>query len=185
MFSDPFSAERVGDRHGVLPSSPKLHAPNCGIVSTRWKSRRPIHAKRLYDALEEISSGTVRGRGYLWLANRPGFIQLWESAGEYLALETSGMWLPECDDGAWQAVSAERRTSASLLWDPYYGERRNELVFTGNDFEMLTLHELLNRCLLTDAEISAGADSWCLPDDPFADALGSADPPPSWGHHPQ
>ena len=137
-----------------------------------------MHAQRLHDALEQICAGVIRSRGHLWLANRPDSIHRWESAGEHLAIQTSGTWLPEQDDKAWQAASAERRTFASLLWDPYYGERRCELTFTGIDLDVPALHEQLNSCLLTDTELSLGPEYWHLTDDPFADTLGAEPPVP-------
>ncbi|MFI9273502.1 GTP-binding protein [Kitasatospora sp. NPDC052896] len=172
-----FDADRARERHGPLPPPTRPPAPEYGVRSTRWTSRRPLHARRLHDALEQICAGALRGHGHLWLANRPGTIHRWESAGEHLAIQTTGNWLPDHDDPAWQAASAQRRTFAALLWDPYYGERRCELTFTGIDLDVPALHRLLNDCLLTDTELSLGAERWTLSDDPFADALGPADLP--------
>ncbi|MET9182924.1 GTP-binding protein [Kitasatospora aureofaciens] len=171
-----FAANDVRDRHGPLPVPRQPRSPEFGVRSTYWSSRRPMHAQRLYDALAQICAGVIRGHGHLWLANRPQSIHRWESAGEHLAIQTAGTWLPEQDDKAWQATSAERRTFAALLWHPYYGERRCELTFTGIDLDVPSLHHLLNSCLLTDTELSLGVERWRLSDDPFADALGTDSP---------
>ncbi|MDH6137934.1 G3E family GTPase [Kitasatospora sp. MAA4] len=173
-----FDADRVWDRHGPLPAPRQPLGPQYGVRSTRWSSRRPMHARRLHDSLAQISAGVIRGRGHLWLANRPHSIYRWESAGEHLFIQTAGSWLPEQDDGKqWQGASAERRALAALYWDPYYGERRCELTFTGIDLDVPALHELLNSCLLTDTELSLGAHRWHQCDDPFADAFGADLPP--------
>ncbi|MDH6108625.1 G3E family GTPase [Kitasatospora sp. MAP12-15] len=173
-----FDADRVWDRHGPLPAPRQPIGPQYGVRSTRWSSRRPMHARRLHDALAEISAGVIRGRGHLWLANRPHSIYRWESAGEHLFLQPAGSWLPEQDDGKqWQGASAERRALAALYWDPYYGERRCELTFTGIGLDVPALHELLNSCLLTDTELSMGEQCWQQCDDPFADTLGADLPP--------
>ncbi|MDH6129971.1 GTP-binding protein [Kitasatospora sp. GP82] len=171
-----FDADRVWDRHGPLPIPAQPRGAEFGVRTTHWSSRRPLHPQRLHDVLEQICNGVIRGRGHLWLANRPHSIHRWESAGEHLAIETAGTWLPEQDDSAWHSASPQRRTFASLLWDPYYGERRCELTLTGIDLGIPALHHLLNSCLLTDAELALGMERWQLSDDPFADALG-ADPP--------
>ncbi|MCC9311547.1 GTP-binding protein [Kitasatospora sp. RB6PN24] len=171
-----FAANDVRDRHGPLPVPRQLRAPEFGVRTTYWSSRRPMHAQRLYDALAQICAGVIRGHGHLWLANRPQSIHRWESAGEHLAIQTAGTWLPEEDGKAWQAASAERRTFAALLWHPYYGERRCELTLTGIDLDVTALHHLLNNCLLTDTELSLGVERWRLSDDPFADALGTDSP---------
>ncbi|MDH6574437.1 GTP-binding protein [Kitasatospora sp. MAP5-34] len=172
-----FDADRVWDRHGPLPVPRQPRGPEYGVRSTRWSSRRPLHAQRLHDALAQICTGVIRGRGHLWLANRPGSICRWESAGEHLFIQTAGAWLPEQGAKEWQSASPERRTLASLLWDPYYGERRCELTFTGIDLDVPALHQLLDSCLLTDAELSLGAERWRQSDDPFAEALGSPPTP--------
>ncbi|MEU7095666.1 CobW family GTP-binding protein [Kitasatospora aureofaciens] len=172
-----FDADRVRDRHGPLPIPRQPRRPEFGVRTTHWSSRRPLHAQRLHDALEQICAGVIRGRGHLWLANRPQSIHRWESAGEHLAIETAGTWLPEQDDSAWRSASPQRRTFAALFWDPYYGERRCELTLTGIDLDVPALHRLLDSCLLTDAELALGMHRRQLSDDdPFADALG-ADPP--------
>ncbi|KJS61444.1 GTP-binding protein [Streptomyces rubellomurinus] len=173
-----FDPVAVRDRHGPLPVPRQPRAPEFGVRTTHWSSRRPMHAQRLYDALARICPGVIRGHGHLWLANRPRSIQRWESAGEHLAIQTTGTWLPEQDDEAWQAASAERRTFAALRWHPYYGERRCELTFTGIDLDVPSLHERLNSCLLTDSELALGMEHWRLSDDPFAEALGTEPPSP-------
>ncbi|MEU4118459.1 GTP-binding protein [Kitasatospora sp. NPDC028055] len=172
-----FDADEVRERHGPLPFPRQPRAAEFGVTTTLWSSRRPLHAQRLHDALGQICAGIVRGRGHLWLANRPHSIHRWDFAGEHLAIQNTGSWLPEHDGKAWHAASSQRRTLASLLWDPYYGERRCELTFTGIDLDVPELHRQLNECLLTDAELSLGAEHWGLSDDPFATTLG-ADPPP-------
>ncbi|MFF3071780.1 GTP-binding protein [Kitasatospora sp. NPDC057904] len=167
-----FDPDDVRDRHGPLPVPRQPRAPEFGVRTTYWSSRRPMHPQRLHDALAQICPDVIRGHGHLWLANRPRSIHRWESAGEHLAIHTAGTWLPEHDGKAWQTASAERRTFAALLWHPYYGERRCELTFTGIDLDVPSLHERLNSCLLTDSELALGTDHWRLPDDPFAAALG-------------
>ncbi|MFD7903849.1 GTP-binding protein [Kitasatospora sp. NPDC059747] len=173
-----FDPDDVRDRHGPLPLLRQPRAPEFGVRTTYWSSRRPLHAQRLYDALPQICPSAIRGHGHLWLANRPRSIHRWESAGEHLAIQTAGTWLSEQDDTAWRTASAERRTFAALFWHPYYGERRCELTFTGIDLDIPSLHERLNTCLLTDAELALGMEHWQLSDDPFAAALDTDPPSP-------
>ncbi|MFF3073271.1 hypothetical protein [Kitasatospora sp. NPDC057936] len=125
----------------------------------------------------------------LWWGPRPGPTPGAHARGPHPARHTfqrrygltgpkPGTWLPEQDDTAWRTASAERRTFAALFWHPYYGERRCELTFTGIDLDVPSLHERLNDCLLTDAELVLGMEHWQLSDDPFAAALDTDPPSP-------
>ncbi|AJT62599.3 hypothetical protein T261_0911 [Streptomyces lydicus] len=136
-----------------------------GVMSVLWRSRRPVHAERLADSLPRIMSGVVRSRGHLWLATRPQSVVGWRSAGRHLELREAGDWLQQDDAAAWRGVSPQRRTLASWFWDDYYGERRNEIVFTGTELDQDELRRTLDATLLDDRELSCGVESWAdLPD---------------------
>ncbi|KPC65927.1 GTP-binding protein, partial [Streptomyces chattanoogensis] len=131
-----------------------------GVVSVLWRSRRPVHPERLADSLPKIMSGVVRGRGHLWVATQPGSVVSWRSAGHHLELREAGDWLQEGDTRAWRDASPQRRTLASWFWDDYYGERRNEVVFTGTDLDQDELRGVLDATLLDDRELSLGVEGW-------------------------
>ncbi|QHC26775.1 hypothetical protein GR130_08620 [Streptomyces sp. GS7] len=136
-----------------------------GVMSVLWRCRRPVHPERLADSLRRIMSGVVRSRGHLWLATRPRSVVTWRSAGRHLELRETGNWLPDGEAAAWRSVSPQRRTLASWFWDDYYGERRNELVFTGTELDQDELRHTLDATLLDDRELSYGVESWAdLPD---------------------
>ncbi|MFD8544677.1 GTP-binding protein [Streptomyces sp. NPDC059649] len=136
-----------------------------GVMSVLWRSRRPVHPERLADSLPRIMSGVVRSRGHLWLATRPQSVVGWRSAGRHLELRETGDWLQQDDAAAWRGVSPLRRALASWFWDDYYGERRNEVVFTGTELDQDELRRTLDATLLDDRELSCGVESWAdLPD---------------------
>ncbi|MFD9334978.1 GTP-binding protein [Streptomyces sp. NPDC060028] len=74
------------------------------------------------------------------------------------------------DCTAWEAASPQRRTLASWFWHDYYGERRNEIVFTGIDLNEQRVRSALDEALLTDTELSRGQEYWTAAPDPL---LGS------------
>ncbi|NYI03187.1 CobW family GTP-binding protein [Allostreptomyces psammosilenae] len=168
-----FDIELLGLRDEAVGVPHPVPGEEDGVVTTLWRARRPFHPRRLYDALEEVMAGVLRGRGHLWLAGRPDEVLVWESAGEHLAIVPGGPWLPEADTGpdaeAWQEVSPERRTLASFHWDPYYGERRSELRFTGIGLDVPSLHRVLDAALVTDEELADGERiRRAAAEDPFA-----------------
>ncbi|GAA1462650.1 GTP-binding protein [Nocardiopsis exhalans] len=131
-----------------------------------WTRKRPLHPVRLHESLERIVAAGVRGRGRIWLASRPDTLLVWDAYNDALLLESAGPWLGALPEAALDMVSETRRASALLDWDPVVGDRRQHLAFTGVDLDAERLVEILDSCLLTDAE--AGRP---LVEDPFADAI--------------
>ncbi|MFJ1733634.1 GTP-binding protein [Streptomyces sp. NPDC088254] len=145
-----------------------------GVESVLWRSRRPLHPGRLADALAPVMNGVVRSRGHLWLSCRPNAVITWRSAGAHLTLQECGEWLRAEAPDDWTAASAQRRALASWFWHDYYGERRNEIVFTGVDLDALGIRSALNTALLTDAELALGEEGWATFPDPLLSTDGTA-----------
>ncbi|HWU05146.1 MAG TPA: GTP-binding protein [Streptomyces sp.] len=137
------------------------------VRSVRWRARRPVHPQRLADALTTVMRGVVRSRGHLWLSSRPDAVVTWRSAGAHLELREAGRWLEPGDARAWQAVTPQRRTLASWFWHDCYGERRNEIVFTGVDLDEQAIRLALHEALLTGHELAQGRDTWAAVPDPL------------------
>nr|WP_205808466.1 GTP-binding protein [Micromonospora sp. HNM0581] len=146
------------------------HEPesDCGVVSAVFRARRPFHPQRLHDVLEEVNAEIVRSRGHVWLASQPDTAIAWEFAGGGLAMGSLGHWLVSLPEDRWEYVEDQRRLAAALDWDPYYGDRHQHLVFIGLDIDSVDLHRTLAGCLLTDAELADGEETWRTYHDPFA-----------------
>ncbi|WP_416904477.1 CobW family GTP-binding protein [Micromonospora echinospora] len=142
--------------------------PDCGVVSAVFRARRPFHPQRLHDILEDVTAEMVRSRGHLWLASQPDTVVAWEFAGGGLAMGSLGHWLTSLPEDRWEHVEDQRRLAAALDWDPYYGDRHQHLVFVGLDVDPVELHRTLAACLLTDAELADGEETWRTYHDPFA-----------------
>ncbi|MGN9768216.1 CobW family GTP-binding protein [Micromonospora sp. SD12] len=147
-----------------------MHEPeaDCGVVSAVFRARRPFHPQRLHDVLEDVNAEMIRSRGHLWLASQPDAVIAWEFAGGGLALGSLGHWLVSLPEDGWEHVCDQRRLAAALEWDPYYGDRHQHLVFIGLDADPVALHRTLTGCLLTDAELADGEETWRTYHDPFA-----------------
>ncbi|GLY02691.1 MULTISPECIES: GTP-binding protein [Actinoplanes] len=165
---DPDAPGMIGRALESMPIG--VHDPHgsCGVSAMLFDSRRPFHAGRLHEALPEITTGTLRGRGQMWIASQPDIAVGWESAGQGISLGTLGRWLDALPAQRWSEVSALRRLTADVTWDPYYGDRRTALAFVGLGMDTADLHDRLAGCLLSDVELAAGADTWSALPDPFA-----------------
>ncbi len=147
--------------------------PSHGVASCVFHARRPFHPERLHEALDKVTAGVLRSRGHFWLASRPDLVMTWESAGG-LTLGPHSGWLACLPAEHWDDVDAERRLAAALDWDPYYDDRHHHLAFVGIDIDPVRIHRTLDRCLLTDDELSQGEQSWRRLPDPFSRAYLAA-----------
>ncbi|MER7111119.1 CobW family GTP-binding protein [Streptomyces sp. NPDC000229] len=140
----------------LLPQEAEAH----GVGTYVWHRRRPFHPERLYAALEDLCCAAARSRGRFWLADRPDTLLAWDAAGGALCVEPAGPWLASLPDAAWEMVPPVRRAAAALDWDPEHGDCCQHLVFTSPGLDREGLAELLDSCLLTDAEYAAGREAW-------------------------
>ncbi|MGH8907737.1 MAG: CobW family GTP-binding protein [Egibacteraceae bacterium] len=151
-----------------------------GVSHLTYRRRRPFHPQRLSEALADPFDGLIRSKGFVWLASRPWLALLWDQAGPVLTLERAGTWMADRPVSAWAALDPFERLELEAAWDPYYGDRQQELVFIGADMDTAAIASALDACLLTDAELSMGQPGWRELPDPFphweADACA---PPPS------
>ncbi|MFE5486334.1 CobW family GTP-binding protein [Streptomyces sp. NPDC056527] len=135
-------------------------AEEAGVTTFVWHRRRPFHPERLYQALEDLCCAAARSRGRFWLADRPDTLLAWDAAGGALCVENAGPWLASLPDAAWELVPPTRRAAASLDWHPDHGDCCQHLVFTSPGLDRHGLEQLLESCLLTDAEYAAGPEVW-------------------------
>ncbi|WP_328977614.1 CobW family GTP-binding protein [Streptomyces canus] len=140
----------------LLPAEADAH----GVSTLVWHRRRPFHPERLYEALEDITCAAARSRGRFWLADKPDVLLHWDAAGGALCVESAGPWLASLPDAAWDMVPPVRRAAAAMDWHPEHGDCCQHLVFTSPGLDRDGLERLLESCLLTDAEYSAGRDAW-------------------------
>lgn len=140
----------------LLPAEADAH----GVSTLVWHRRRPFHPERLYAALEDLTCAAARSRGRFWLADKPDVLLHWDAAGGALCLESAGPWLASLPDAAWDMVPPVRRAAAALDWHPEHGDCCQHLVFTSPALDRDGLEQLLESCLLTDAEYAAGRAAW-------------------------
>ncbi|GGU27343.1 ribosome hibernation factor-recruiting GTPase MRF [Lentzea flava] len=162
----PDDARRGGFDDGfgsLLYGRPPLE-PAHGVSVVHFTERRPFHPMRLHNALDVLLEGVVRTRGRVWVASQPDLALWLESAGGGLRVGNLGEWLAAADD--WSEADAERRAAASLQWDPYYGDRSQELVvITRSSPDEITA--ALREALVTDEELALISELDFA--DPFAD----------------
>jgi G3E family GTPase len=129
-----------------------------GISSFVYRTKKPFDPVRFWHYVQYKFSGTIiRSKGLFWLASRPGQALVWGQAGGSLRADSAGVW--------WSSMPfRERIQYATFLnnqaiiekdWSVQFGDRKNEIVFIGQDMDEEKIRAELNACLSTDKELAS------------------------------
>lgn len=88
-------------------------------------------------------------------------------AGRTLSVEPQAQWLAA--GIAEEERDEETREYVGKVWEPEYGDRRQEIVFIGMEMDRARLEASLDEALLTEQEMARGPEGWKQFADPFAD----------------
>ncbi len=129
-----------------------------GISSFVFKSKEPFHPERFWQFVQsKFPTSVIRSKGLFWLASRPDQALIWGQAGGSLKADSAGVW--------WDSMPFEHRIenfgfvenqqTIEADWDTTFGDRKNEIVFIGQNLEKELIISELNKCLVTPQELSA------------------------------
>ncbi|MFW6435805.1 MAG: CobW family GTP-binding protein [Halovenus sp.] len=130
------------------------------VDSFVYERRRPFHPERLRKLLGELPPSVVRSKGLVWIAGRDETALLLSQAGPNATVEVLGPWLaslPEIERDLY------RRNRRDVEWHDDHGDRRNELVFVGQNIDN-SFETRLDDCLVTDEEWGADVTDDLFPD---------------------
>ena len=164
-----FDFERAQRAPGWAREMRGEHLPETeayGIRSFTFQARRPFHPQRFMAFLQSEWPGLVRSKGYFWLASRPKWVGQLSQAGGAVTHGAAGLWWAEAPREHWPE-DPDLREDIQKVWREPYGDRWQELVFIGIDFDERSFRRRLKRCLLTDDELRGGPLSWRTLKDPF------------------
>jgi len=156
---DMAEAERSA---GWMRELNKIHTPETeeyGIGSFVFEARRPFHPERFWDFIHTEWPGLLRSKGYFWLASRNNIIGLWSQAGGNAEYRPIGFW--------WGAVPVNEMPEESAMrdaimkdWQEPWGDRRQQLVYIGQDLPKEAMLSALSNCLLDDEEMALHVVGW-------------------------
>lgn len=167
-----FDFEKAEQAPGWLKEMRGEHTPETeeyGISSFVYRARKPFHPEKFFNFLhnQEMDGKLLRSKGFYWLASQPDFAGSWNQAGGIARYGFGGRF--------WNAVPKEEwpedpnyLEAINKTWEEPFGDRRQELVFIGQDLKPDDFINALDNCLLSDNEIMAGRDHWLTYKDPFA-----------------
>jgi len=128
-----------------------------GIGSFVYRTKRPFDSERFLDFIrEEFPKAVIRSKGLFWLSSRPSQALIWGQAGGSLRADSAGVW--------WSSMPFEERIQYPSFvqnqqqiefdWHEKFGDRKNEIVFIGQDLNEAAIRAKLDSCLSTDRELS-------------------------------
>ena len=140
-----------------------------GISSFVYRSKKPFDPIRFWDYLQnKFPASIIRSKGLFWLASRPDQALVWSQAGGSLKAEGAGVW--------WASMLfhqrmkylpfLENQKQIEKDWDKKFGDRKNEIVFIGQEMDKEKIRQELDQCLSSDQEIlsndwkSGYSDDW-------------------------
>ena len=130
----------------------KDHIPETeeyGITSFVYRARAPFDPDKIHAFFNQEWPGVVRAKGFFWLASRPDYVGEVSQAGAFVRHQGIGRWWDAVPKERWPD-SAEFKAMLDGLWDQFYGDRRQEIVFIGLSAEMdqQAISARLDACLV-------------------------------------
>lgn len=144
------------------PHEHTSEAVEYGIRSFVYRASRPFDPRKFYDFLSKPWAGVVRAKGFFWLASRPDFVGELSQAGAFVRHSGIGRWWAVVPKERWPTDDPAFEAAMARYWTKEYGDRRQELVFIGIDYDEASLRQQLDACLYTKEWPKTGKG-----DDPF------------------
>lgn len=164
-----FDFEKAAEAPGwlkVMRGEEESEVDEYGIGSFSFKSNRPFHPERLWRVLQTSMGGVLRSKGFFWLATRPDWIGNWSQAGLSFTIGAMGKWWAAVPRSEWPQDPMSR-DSVLKDWNEEFGDRKNVVVFIGQEVDEAALTKALTSALLTDEELKLPRDAWQTFTDPF------------------
>lgn len=138
-----------------------------GIDSFVFRARRPFHPERLLAFLRSVAMKSVaRMKGIAWIASRPWYRCILQTAGQHATLDPAGLWWALVPEETWPK-DEENQAAIRRSWDGEMGDLRQELVLIGVALDRARLEKLLSRALLRPEEMALGESGWLRFSDPL------------------
>ncbi|MBT2696136.1 GTP-binding protein [Bacillus sp. ISL-40] len=174
LNTELFNFEKASESAGWLK---ELEAPEhlpeteeYGISSFVYRSNVPFHSERFNRWVEEMPVEIVRAKGIAWCATRNDLALLFSQAGTSVQLEPVTYWVASLPPEQ-QTQYLEEDPALKNHWDEKFGDRKNELVLIGIDMDKNLVKASLDRCLLSEEEMT---QNWNEMNDPFVWTITTA-----------
>jgi|TARA_B110000483_G_scaffold53811_1_gene67015 G3E family GTPase len=129
-----------------------------GISSFVFRSKKPFHFERFWNYTQlEFPQNILRSKGLFWVDSRPKQALVWGQAGGSLRADSAGVWWSSMSfhERIQQMVFVENQQEIESDWHTIFGDRKNEIVFIGQNLDEQLIRKQLESCLLTASELKS------------------------------
>ncbi|WP_299365636.1 GTP-binding protein [Winogradskyella sp.] len=128
-----------------------------GISSFVYRTKKPFDPERFLNYVQDkFPNNIIRSKGLFWLASRPDQALIWGQAGGSIKADSAGVWWSSMpfENRIQQLAFVENKELIESDWDVTFGDRKNEIVFIGQNINEAHIRTQLDNCLSTDEELS-------------------------------
>jgi len=102
----------------------------------------------------------MRTKGFIWMPQGHDIMGVVGQAGNIIQMTFDKPWTV-LDGRAYRSNTDEAlKTELRKDWQTPWGDRRQELIFIGQNLNHTEIQSILDSCLMTDAEFAMGVDGW-------------------------
>lgn len=118
-----------------------------GISSFSYEYKKPFNEKKFLDFInDDFPKDIIRAKGYIWFKERPQDVLLFEQAGRNTSVMPIAYWVAALDEKT-QKECLEGDEELRESWDSEYGDRINQIVFIGKNYDKTKILSRLEKCL--------------------------------------
>ena len=129
-----------------------------GISSFVYRSKKPFDPNRFWAYVQtDFPGNVIRSKGLFWLASRPEQALTWGQAGGSLRADSAGVWWSSMPYGKriQHLAFLENQKQIESDWTEKFGDRKNEIVFIGQDMDQELIKQEMDACLATVEELAS------------------------------
>jgi len=127
------------------------------ISSFVFRSKKPFHSQRFWNyTQQQFPHNIIRSKGLFWIASRPDQALIWGQAGGSLRADSAGVWWSSMtfQERIEQTPFVDNQQTIEADWHKIFGDRKNEIVFIGQNLNEPLIRKQLSDCLLTESELN-------------------------------
>lgn len=117
-----------------------------GISSFVFEERRPFDRAAFNRLVEQYPEALIRSKGYIWFADDWKHVQLFEQAGRNASITELSEWMSAWPEEELQPMLQDF-PDLKDDWDEDYGDRLNQVVFIGKNYEKADILKRLYECI--------------------------------------
>ncbi len=121
-----------------------------GITSFLYEEKRPFDRAKFAAFVEnDYPENIIRAKGYIWFADDDMHVQLFEQAGRNASVTEASNWVAAFPEKEQKKI-LKKHPHIMDAWDARFGDRLNQIVFIGKNFDPHQIITELQACVCNE-----------------------------------